>query len=296
MFERFTDRARIVMALANQEACRFNQEYIGTEHIFLGLLKEGSGAGATVLRNFNVDLLKMQKEITKSMAEGTEMNKAGKLPHTMKAKMAIEHAIGEARALNHDYIGTEHLLLGIMRETEGITAQVMKRHNITYEQVKEKIVELTGAKEKQQSQTGTFSDRARKIMALAHREAQRYNYESIEPEHILFGFIKEGSGVGMTVLKNLNVDIVKLRIDVVKRMIKGPDIVPIGKLPLSPVARKVMEYAVEWSQKLKRNYVGSEHILLGLMYDVKGNKAAEILKRYGVTEERIRNGIVELIE
>jgi ATP-dependent Clp protease ATP-binding subunit ClpA len=296
MFERFTDRARKVMALANQEACRFDQEYIGTEHIFLGLLKEGSGVGATALRNCNVDLFKMQKETAKLMATGSEWVNTGRLPHTKEAKRVIEHAIGEARALNCDYVGTEHLLLGIMRETEGITAQVMKEHNLTYERVKEKIVELTGAGKKRQSPAGMFSDRARMIMTLANQEAQRYNYESIEPEHILFGFIKEGSGVGMTVLKNLNVDIVKLRMDVVKHMIKNPGEAIGGKLPISPIAKKVMEYAIEGAKTLKRNYIGSEHILLGLMCEVKGNTAAEILKSFGVTEEKIRNGIVEIIE
>jgi ATP-dependent Clp protease ATP-binding subunit ClpA len=296
MFERFTDRAKKVMALANQEACRFNQEYIGTEHIFLGLLKEGSGAGATVLKNLKINLLKMQIEIAKSLTTGSEWINTGRLPHTMKAKKAIEHAIEEARALNHDYIGTEHLLLGVMQETEGIATKVMKEHNLTYEQVKEKIVELTGAGKEQQSPAGTFSERARMIMFLANQEALRYNYENIEPEHILYSFIKEGSGVGMTVLKNLNVDTIKLRMDVVKHMIKNPYEVTAGKLPLSPVAKKVIEYAIEGAKSLKRNYVGSEHILLGLMYEVKGNIAAEILKSYGVTEERVRNGIVETIE
>ncbi len=296
MFERFTDRARKVMALANQEACRFNQEYIGTEHIFLGLLKEGSGAGATVLRNFNVNLLKMQSELAKSMATGAEWVNTGKLPHTMKAKQAVEHAINEARALNHDYIGTEHLLLGIIQETEGIAAQVIKEHNLTYEQVKKEIVNLVGSREEPKSTIRTFSERARKIMMLANQEALRYKCESIEPEHILYSFISEGSGVGMTILKNLNVDITKLRNDFAKHMIKNPYEVIAGKMPYSPITKKVVEYAIEWAKKLKRNYVGSEHILLGLMCDVKGNAAAEILKSYGVTEEKIRNGIVEPIE
>jgi ATP-dependent Clp protease ATP-binding subunit ClpA len=296
MFERFTDRARKVMALANQEAIRFNNDYIETEHILIGLLKEGSGLGATALRNLKVDLKIMQDEVSELMTKGLKMIETSRLPHTKEAKRVIKHALGEARMLSSEYLGTEHLLLGIMRETEGITAQVMKKHNLTYEQVRNEVVNLAGSGKERQSPAGKFTDRARTIMSLANREAQRYNHESIDAEHILLGFIKEGSGVGMTVLKNLNVDIVKLRSDVERRMIKSPDEVATGKPALSPVARKVMEYAIEWSKTLKRNYVGSEHILLGLMYDVKGNKAAEILKSYGVTEERIRNGIVEVIQ
>jgi ATP-dependent Clp protease ATP-binding subunit ClpA len=298
MFERFTDRARKVMALANQEACRFNQQYIGPEHIFLGLLREGSGVGATVLKNCNVNLLKTQIELAKSMAAGSELINTGKLPHTKEAKSVIEHAIEEARKMNHVYVGTEHLLLGIMRETEGIATQIIKKYNLTYEQVKEEIVDLLGVGEKQPSpaRTFSFSDRARKIMMLANQEALRYNCESIEPEHILLAFIKEGSGVGATILKNLNVDIGKLRNDVVNNLIKNPFEVMAGKLPHSPIAKKVLEYAIECSKTLKRNYIGSEHILLGLMCEVKGNKAAEILKNCGVTEEKIKNGIVELTE
>src|SRR6266852_2364180 len=116
MFERFTDRARKVMALANQEAQRFNHEYIGTEHILLGLVKEGSGVGANVLKNLDVDLRKVRLEVEKLVKSGPEMMQMGKLPQTPRAKKVIEYAIEEARNLQHNYVGTEHLLLGLLRE------------------------------------------------------------------------------------------------------------------------------------------------------------------------------------
>ena len=115
MFERFTDRARKVMALANQEAQRFNHEYIGTEHILLGLVKEGSGVGANVLKNLDVDLRKVRLEVEKLVKSGPDMVTMGKLPQTPRAKKVIEYAIEEARNLNHNYVGTEHLLLGLLR-------------------------------------------------------------------------------------------------------------------------------------------------------------------------------------
>ena len=105
MFERFTDRARKVMALANQEAQRFNHEYIGTEHILLGLVKEGSGVGANVLKNLGVDLRKVRLEVEKLVKSGPEMVTMGKLPQTPRAKKVIEYAIEEARNLNHNYVG-----------------------------------------------------------------------------------------------------------------------------------------------------------------------------------------------
>src|SRR5271155_2436786 len=105
MFERFTDRARKVMALANQEAQRFNHEYIGTEHILLGLVKEGSGVAASVLKDFHFDLRKMRLEVEKIVQPRPAMITMGKLPQTPRAKRVIEYSIEEARTLNHNYIG-----------------------------------------------------------------------------------------------------------------------------------------------------------------------------------------------
>ncbi|OHB60846.1 MAG: NDP-hexose 4-ketoreductase [Planctomycetes bacterium RBG_13_46_10] len=145
MFERFTDRARKVMALANQEAQRFNHEYIGTEHILLGLVKEGSGVGATVLKNLDVDIKKLRLEVEKQVKSGPDMVTMGKLPQTPRAKKVIEYAIEEARALNHNYVGTEHILLGLLRETEGIAAQVLLSLGLKLEDVRQEVLNLLGA-------------------------------------------------------------------------------------------------------------------------------------------------------
>ncbi|MCZ6683369.1 MAG: ATP-dependent Clp protease ATP-binding subunit, partial [Planctomycetota bacterium] len=145
MFERFTDRARKVMALANQEAQRFNHEYIGTEHILLGLVKEGSGVGANVLKNLDVDLRKVRIEVEKLVKSGPDMATMGKLPQTPRAKKVIEFAIEEARNLNHNYVGTEHLLLGLLREQDGVAAHVLMNLGIKLEEVREEVLNLLGA-------------------------------------------------------------------------------------------------------------------------------------------------------
>src|SRR5512134_600011 len=145
MFERFTDRARKVMALANQEAQRFNHEYIGTEHILLGLVKEGSGVGANVLKNLEVDLRKVRLEVEKLVKRGPDMVTMGKLPQTPRAKKVIEYAIEEARSLNHNYVGTEHLLLGLLREQDGVAAQVLMNLGLRLEDVREEVLNLLGA-------------------------------------------------------------------------------------------------------------------------------------------------------
>src|SRR5947208_2144483 len=146
MYERFTDRARKVMQLANQEAQRFNHEYIGTEHILLGLVKEGSGVAANVLKNLDIDLRKIRLEVEKIVqtGPGSEMVTMGKLPQTPRTKKVIEYSIEEARNLNHNYVGTEHLLLGLLREQEGVAAQVLLNLGLKLEDVREEVLNLLG--------------------------------------------------------------------------------------------------------------------------------------------------------
>src|ERR671914_1726109 len=146
MYERFTDRARKVMQLANQEAQRFNHEYIGTEHILLGLVKEGSGVAANVLKNLDVDLRKIRLEVEKIVQAGPGGDQVvlGKLPHTPRAKKVIEYSVEEARNLNHNYVGTEHLLLGLLREQEGVAAQVLMNLGLKLEDVREEVLNLLG--------------------------------------------------------------------------------------------------------------------------------------------------------
>jgi len=144
MYERFTDRARKVMQLANQEAQRFNHEYIGTEHILLGLIKEGSGVAANVLKNLDVDLRKIRLEVEKLVQSGPDMVTMGKLPQTPRAKKVIEYSMEEARNLNHNYVGTEHILLGLLREQEGVAAQVLMNLGLKLEEVREEVLNLLG--------------------------------------------------------------------------------------------------------------------------------------------------------
>src|SRR3979490_1745735 len=154
MYYRFTDRARKVMQLANQEAQRFNHEYIGTEHILLGLVKEGSGVADNVLKNLDIDLRKIRLEVEKIVQSGPDMGTMGKLPATPQVKSALEYAIEEARNLNHNYVGTEHLLLGLLREQEGVAAQVLMNLGLKLEDVREEVLNLLSHNMPNESETG----------------------------------------------------------------------------------------------------------------------------------------------
>jgi ATP-dependent Clp protease ATP-binding subunit ClpC len=144
MYERFTDRARKVMQLANQEAQRLNHEYIGTEHILLGLIKEGAGVAANVLKNLDIELRKVREEVERLVTRSLDVSPPGKLPQTPRAKKVTEYAIEEARNLNHNYVGTEHILLGLLREEEGVAAQVLMNLGLRLEDVREEVLNLLG--------------------------------------------------------------------------------------------------------------------------------------------------------
>jgi ATP-dependent Clp protease ATP-binding subunit ClpC len=145
MFDRFTDRAKKVMSFARQEAMKFNHEYIGTEHILLGLVQEGSGVAANVLKNMTVDLEKIRHEVEKIVKTGPSMVPMGQLPFTPRAKKVLELSLEEASQLSHNYIGTEHLLLGLIRENEGIAAQVLTNLGVKLDEVREEVLEFLGA-------------------------------------------------------------------------------------------------------------------------------------------------------
>jgi ATP-dependent Clp protease ATP-binding subunit ClpC len=144
MYECFTDRARKVMQLANQEAQRFNHEYVGTEHILLGLVKEGSGVAANVLKNLNIDLDKIRLEVEKIVQPDPAAVAERKLPLTPRTKKVIDFAREEGKNLNHKHVGTEHLLLGLLREQEGVGAQVLMNLGLQLEDVREETLNLLG--------------------------------------------------------------------------------------------------------------------------------------------------------
>jgi len=145
MFNRFTERARKVIVLAKEEAKRFNHDYIGTEHILLGLIREGEGVAATVLQKLGLNLQNIRLEIEKLVQPGPATQILGDIPFTPRAKKALELAAEEARALGHNYIGTEHILLGLIREGEGVASQVLMNLGLDLETVRNEVMEILGS-------------------------------------------------------------------------------------------------------------------------------------------------------
>jgi ATP-dependent Clp protease ATP-binding subunit ClpA len=143
MFERFTDRARRVVVYAQEEAGLLKHNYIGTEHILLGLIREGEGVGAKALRELGVDLAMVRSEVEGVIGRGDQGVKIGRhIPFTPRAKKILELALREALKLGHNYIGTEHIVLGVVREGQGVASQILERKGITYETMTTKVVAL----------------------------------------------------------------------------------------------------------------------------------------------------------
>ena len=137
-FEKFSEAARRVLSLAQEEAQRFDHNYIGTEHILLGLVRENDGVAAKVLSSLGVELSKVRSAVEFIIGRG-ERSSAGEIGLTPRAKEVIELAVDEARRLNHHYIGTEHLLIGLMREGEGVAAGVLESFGVNLDKVRDAV-------------------------------------------------------------------------------------------------------------------------------------------------------------
>ena len=145
IFDRFTERAKKVLGLARKEAQELNHDYIGTEHLLLGLIREGGGVAANVLRNLGVDIQRIREEISRYVQPGPAMKVMGKLPFTPRVKKVLELSLEEAIELGHNYVGTEHLLLGLIRENDGVAAHVLLDMGLRLDEVREAVLELLGS-------------------------------------------------------------------------------------------------------------------------------------------------------
>ncbi len=178
MFDRFTERVRKVIQLAREEAMRFNHDYIGTEHLLLGLVKEGEGIAAAALANLGVDLKTLRLEVEKLVEQGPATMSVGEIPFNPQAKKVLELSVEEARKFGHNYIGTEHLLLGLIKEGEGIAAHVLENMKVDVEKVQREVVKLLGGPasklstggEGKKTQTPALDAFGRDLTALARED------------------------------------------------------------------------------------------------------------------------------
>ena len=145
MFEKFTDRARRVVVLAQEEARMLNHNYIGTEHLLLGLIHEGEGVAATALESLGISLEEVRQNVEEMIGRG-QHELSGHIPFTPRTKKVLELSLRESQQLGHDYIGTEHILLGLIREAEGVAAQVLVKMGADLNRVRQQVLQLLGGR------------------------------------------------------------------------------------------------------------------------------------------------------
>ena len=171
MNSNFTDRVRKVLSMAREEATRLHHDYVGTEHILLGLIREGEGVAAAILTNLNVDLDELCERIEERVELGKSDMTADEVPYTTRAKKVLEFSVAEARSLKHSYVGTEHLLLGLLREEKGVAAQVLDDVGVTIDVARNETIRLLGGELSSMEsggQTSKTSDKKSKTPALDH--------------------------------------------------------------------------------------------------------------------------------
>jgi len=294
-FDKFTERARKVLSLAQEEAQRFQHNYIGTEHLLLGLVREGDGVAARVLNNMGVELIKVRSAVEFIIGRGDRIV-LGEIGLTPRAKKVIELAVDEARRLNHHYIGTEHLLLGLVREGEGIAAGVLANLGINLEKVRTQTIQVLSQSSPAEAtgiviSTPTRTEAAKKVLSLAEEEAHIFQHDYIGTEHLLLGLVREGDGVAATTLSKLGVEPDKLR-DAVKVIVKQGDDIGYGKLTFTKRAAEVIANASFEARQLKHDYIGTEHILLSLVH-ADESIAQAILQSMGLKMEQVRTAVME---
>jgi hypothetical protein len=176
----FTDRVRRVLQMAREEAARLRHEYVGTEHLLLGIIRDGDGAAATVLKNLHIHLDQTRRHIEQTVKRGKAARTVNRdLPYTLRAKKVLEFAMSEARELHHSYVGTEHLLLGLLREEQGIAAQALFDASLTLESTRKEVLRFLGSDALGEAREEVFfEDDQRLKTAIALIELHRIRFGS----------------------------------------------------------------------------------------------------------------------
>jgi len=315
MWQRFTNNATRVIHFAQEEAQRMGTDVVGTEHILLGLLREGEGIAARVLEHLGVSLVQVRTELNnQAESSGNPTARPTRLTLSPKAKKALEYALYEARELNPklgllDFVDTEHVLLGLIREgiSSGSTAvRVLDGLGVNPERIRQEVLKAIGVSgvyfdvdqlPLDQSNKHRLTQRAKKALQYAMMEASRYGQQEMGPEHLLLGLAQEGDGVAGRTLVLLGVSLGRLRALLGEPT--APEAVARGT---GPVVVQALAHAVEELEDFHVKYgallfLDTEHLLLGLLSVPKeeGNTAIDLLADLGVDLRRVRQEVLAVM-
>jgi len=306
-FDRFNDRAKRVLALAQDEAIRFNHNYIGGEHLLLGLVREGEGVAARVLDSLGIDLSRARSSVEVMIGRGKETTSPSEITLSPRTKKVIELAVDESRKLGHSHVGTEHLLLGIVREGQSVGAGVLQSMGVSLEQVRHQVIAVLGQHRPEMAATASagigpsagagigsshpvpFVDRletsGRRALARAYWEAGRANDKEVAPHHLLLGLVTSGDVWTHRLLAELGVDLADLvtRIDAAVPRNEGPR---PARLDEQAALTEVFARAASFASERNSALIRSGHLLLAIA--AADSAGGNVLKAVGATPGCIR--------
>ena len=296
----FTERVRKVLALAREEANELHHEYVGTEHILLALLREGEGVASTVLQNQGVNEEAMRDRMLSIIAMGKSDQLRMDLPYTSRAKKVLELAMHEARELNHAYVGTEHLLLGLIAEEKGIAAQVLIDAGVTLDVARAETLRILGTevphapgrphqqlKARRQPAEIALTERARRVMARAYDIANERGAVIVTGAHIAIAMLEHGDGAANTVLEHLMTDRAALR-SALEPLAPAAqtEITPETVLSLHPALLGSSDVSDAEHRAGVGFVAGTGQLLLGVLTAVP--EVIRVFEAHGATAERFR--------
>src|SRR5438552_7688260 len=306
-FDRFNDRAKRVLALAQDEAIRFNHNYIGVEHLLLGLVREGEGVAARVLDSLGIDLSKARSSVEVMIGRGKGTTSPSDITLSPRTKKVIELAVDESRKLGHSHVGTEHLLLGIVREGQSVGAGVLESMGVNLEQVRHQVIAVLGQHRPEMGATASagigpsagagigsshpvpFVDRletsGRRALARAYWEAGRANDKEVAPHHLLLGLVTSGDVWTHRLLAELGVDLADLvtRIDAAAPRNEGAR---PARLDEQAALTEVFARAASFASERNSALIRSGHLLLAIA--ASDSVGGNVLKAVGATPGCIR--------
>ena len=288
-FDRFNDRAKRVLALAQDEAVRFNHTYIGAEHLLLGLVREGDGAAARALDALGVDLQQVRAAVESKVGRGPHRAAPSEITLAPVVKKIIELAIKEARALGHTHVGTEHLLMGLVREGESAATKVLDSLGVTSERLRAQLIATMGANPAPPAATARMPrprfgrGRTEQVLTVARDEALALGHDWIGTEHLLLALLRPAFPFTLRPLAAIGITYDKALPEIVT-VVPRKDGRP-ANASLTPRTYSVMGYAKGYAE-LTHGVDGSRALLVALVADQDG-VAGQLLTKLGATAEKV---------
>lgn len=296
-FDRFNDRAKRVIALAQDEAIRFNHNYIGVEHVLLGLVREGEGVGARVLDSMGVELSKVRTAIEFTIGRGDSTTTPSEITLSPRTKKVFELAIDEARKLGHSHIGTEHLLLGVVREGGSVATGVLESLGVELERVRHQVIATLGQHAASRPSSGPSGQSAgfersappsddplRRVIALAENEALGLDHKWVGTGHLVLGLLSANGTAAQGALRSLGI-----ALDAAREL--------VAKLPPPNAEWKTPELTMTFlTRRLLApppQHAGPhtpQALLLAIVADTE-SQGAHVLATLGATAEKVREAV-----